>query len=123
MINKGGRPKIKIDFKKVQLLAGMFCTGEEIASVLDVDYDTLNSRILEKFGVPFSEYIKRYNQTGKASLRRMQYKSAQEGNSTMLIWLGKQYLNQKDKKDIDGNLKLNVISEVFQEILDESDEE
>ena len=111
MINKGGRPKIKIDFKKVQLLAGMFCTGEEIASVLDVDYDTLNSRILEKFGVPFSEYIKKYNENGKASLRRMQYKVASEGNSTMLIWLGKQFLGQTDKQDLkhSGNLIINEV--------------
>jgi hypothetical protein len=34
---------------------------------------------------------------GKASLRRTQIAVAQQGNPTMLIWLGKQMLNQKDK--------------------------
>ena len=31
------------------------------------------------------------------SLRRMQFEKAQTGNTTMLIWLGKQMLGQKDK--------------------------
>lgn len=111
MKNKGGRPKIKIDFKKVQLLAGMFCTGEEIAAVLDIDYDTLNTRVKEEYGVSFSDYIKKYNENGKASLRRMQYKAASEGNATLLVWLGKQFLGQTDKQDLNhsGNI---VIQEV-----------
>ena len=36
-------------------------------------------------------------ETGHASLRRMQYAAAQAGNPTMLIWLGKQHLEQKDQ--------------------------
>jgi hypothetical protein len=31
------------------------------------------------------------------SLRRMQWEKAQTGNTTMLIWLGKQMLGQKDR--------------------------
>ena len=31
------------------------------------------------------------------SLRRMQFEKVQTGNTTMLIWLGKQMLGQKDK--------------------------
>lgn len=38
---------------------------------------------------------------GKASLRRMQFKSAEDGNVTMQIWLGKQMLGQRDKSEID----------------------
>jgi hypothetical protein len=33
------------------------------------------------------------------SLRRMQWQAAENGNPTMLVWLGKQYLNQKDKAE------------------------
>ena len=36
---------------------------------------------------------------GKASLRRLQYDSAKKGNVTAQIWLGKQWLNQKDKSE------------------------
>lgn len=34
---------------------------------------------------------------GRVSLRRSQWQAAQKGNAALLIWLGKQYLNQKDK--------------------------
>jgi len=36
---------------------------------------------------------------GKMSIRRLQFEKAKEGNTTMLIWLGKQYLGQTDKAD------------------------
>ena len=39
---------------------------------------------------------------GKASLRRMQGKSAQDGNVTAQIWLGKQMLGQRDKHELSG---------------------
>ncbi len=35
-----------------------------------------------------------------ASLRRQQIKQALAGDSTMLIWLGKQYLGQKDQRHV-----------------------
>lgn len=98
--NKGGRPKKEIDFDMVDNLLGIMCTGEEVADILGVDYDTLNARIKEQFKVSFSDYIREKQSKGKASLRRRQYLTAvEEGNPTMLIWLGKQYLGQKDKQE------------------------
>ena len=42
---------------------------------------------------------------GKVSLRRAQIKLAESGNATMLIWLGKQLLNQRDEVwTFDGDL-------------------
>jgi len=35
-------------------------------------------------------------ENGRSSLRRLQWKSATNGNITMQIWLGKQYLGQRD---------------------------
>lgn len=34
---------------------------------------------------------------GRMSLRRKQWQAVENGNTTMLVWLGKQYLRQKDK--------------------------
>ena len=72
------------------------CTGEEIAGVLQMDYDTLNRNCKESKGMPISEYIKEHQANGKMSLRRAQWKAAEKGNPSMLIWLGKQWLEQKD---------------------------
>lgn len=94
---KTGRPKIEVDFSEVDKLCQIQCTGEEIASFFEVSYDTLERRCKEKFKVSLAEYIKEKSAKGKSSLRRLQWKAAMNGNVTMLIWLGKQYLGQADK--------------------------
>jgi hypothetical protein len=84
-----GRPPLDIDEDTVEKLASIHCTMQEIASVVGCSVDTLENR--------FSEIIKQGRDRGKASLRRMQYEAAKKGNATLLIWLGKQILGQKDK--------------------------
>lgn len=64
----------------------------EIASVMNCSVDTLENR--------YSDIIKSGQASGKSSLRRMQFKKAMEGNATMLIWLGKHYLDQKDSVQV-----------------------
>ncbi len=91
MTNKGGRPKKPIDMEMVSKLAMIHCTMEEIASFFDVHVDTLRNR------EGFLDVYKRGMDDGKKSLRRMQFTSAEKGNVTMQIWLGKQYLKQRDQ--------------------------
>jgi hypothetical protein len=91
----GGRPRIEIDYKQVEQLAAMQCTDEEIAAVLGVERNTIRRR--KKDDEQFCSAYKKGQERGKASLRRMQFKAAEAGNATMLIWLGKQYLGQSDK--------------------------
>ena len=43
------------------------------------------------------------------SLRRQQFKSAEAGNVTMQIWLGKQYLGQTDKVE-ENNINVTLES-------------
>ena len=94
---KNGRPLIVIDWEQVDSMCKIQCTGEEIASVLDIDYDTLQRACKRDKGATFADYIAQKKLGGKASLRRNQWKLAQDGNATMLIWLGKNVLDQKDK--------------------------
>ena len=91
--NKGGRPKIEINYSLVEKLAHIQCTQEEIAEVLGVSTRTL---LRNK---EFCHIYKKGLESGKSSLRRLQFKSAEAGNATMQIWLGKQYLGQKDKQE------------------------
>ena len=99
-------PKIiftKDQWKQIENMASYACTGEEIAHIVQVDYDTLDSRIQEKYHLSTSDFLKKYQAPGKMSLRRQQYKSALEDkNITMLIWLGKQHLGQTDKQELFG---------------------
>ena len=92
--SKGGRPKFKIDYQLVERLARLQCTQEEIASVLGCSVDTLarDGR--------FCGIYKKGMAHGAICLRRHQWRAAEEGNVTMLIWLGKQYLGQTDRQHI-----------------------
>jgi len=95
-----GRNLIEIDWVKVEKLCLIQCTGEEIAAIIGVDYDTLSAAIKREYEQDFSDYYKKHSAGGKASLRRMQFKTAEGGNPTMQIWLGKQYLGQTDRHDV-----------------------
>lgn len=85
-----GRPKIVIDYDIVESLSMIQCTQEEIANSLKISVRTLQR------DTKFCRIYKKGMDEGKMSLRRLQWKAAEKGNTTMLIWLGKQYLNQRE---------------------------
>lgn len=95
--NPVGRPPVEIDYDRAEKLSQILCTQSEIAEVLGVSLSTL------EHDQEFLRIHKKGQEVGRASLRRMQYKAAEEGNSTMLVWLGKQYLGQRDKSEITGD--------------------
>jgi hypothetical protein len=82
-------PRIKdIDKDVVWKLAALMCSSKEIGDILGIAESTVN----RNFGV----LIEKARSVGKRSLRRAQMAKALEGDSRMLIFLGKQYLSQKD---------------------------
>ena len=97
--NKGGRPEKPLDYKLIDNLCAIQCTGEEVASALNVSYETLNRRIKKKVKIGFKEYFEQKARKGRISLRRKQYQMALSGDRVMLIWLGKQYLKQAEKQE------------------------
>lgn len=102
---KTGRPKIEIDMGLVEKLANIQCTEEEIASVLGCSVDTLARQ------PSFAEIYKKGKEFGKSSLRRTQWKLAQS-NTTMAIWLGKQYLGQTDKVETMTDTSVTFVNDV-----------
>lgn len=83
------RPKFKIDYNVVEKLGSIMCTEREIANFLGCDERTLQR------DKEFCRIYKKSLDKGRMSLRRMQWKLA-EKNTTMAIFLGKNYLGQKD---------------------------
>lgn len=97
---KGDTPaQNRIDKRIFENLCGLQCTLLEICDAFDVEDDTLNSWCKATYGTTFSEVFKKKRGKGQISLRRMQWKQAAK-NPTMAIWLGKQYLGQKDNLDV-----------------------
>lgn len=82
--------KINVDPDEVEKLAAMHCTMKEIASFVDCSVDTLERK--------FADVIAKGKEKGKAKLRRLQWQSAEKGNVVMQIWLGKQYLDQREPR-------------------------
>jgi AraC-like DNA-binding protein len=97
---KMGRPKKEIDFEALEKLCMIQCTEEEIAAYFGISIDTLERRINEQYNQTFAEYFAQNRGKGKMSLRRAQYTAAMAGNTTMLVWLGKNWLSQTDKQEI-----------------------
>jgi hypothetical protein len=94
---KQGRPEAVIDWKKVDSMLQAHCTGTGIASLLGVCPDTLYRTCEDKFKMTFSAYSALKKGEGKELLRQKQFSVAMNGEKSMLIWLGKQYLEQADK--------------------------
>jgi hypothetical protein len=103
---KRGRPKIEFDLKQVEKLAMLQCTYDELAAFFDCSKDTIINRM--KDDEIFSAAYKNGLEKGKMSLRRMQWRAAESGNVTMLIWLGKQHLDQVDKQDVKHSGEMDI---------------
>ena len=100
------KPMTDKEFEQLVNMIRIQCTRDEICDILNMSEDTLGSRIAERGieGVSnFAALYKKHQGEGKASLRRAQWKAAQDGNPTMLVWLGKQMLGQRDKQEITGD--------------------
>lgn len=94
-----GRPPKEIDQKQFENLCGLQCTLEEICGWFDVCSDTLETWCKRTYERSFSEVFAQKRGAGKISLRRSQWRLA-EKNATMAIFLGKQFLGQRDNVDV-----------------------
>lgn len=105
---KMGAPKIEINWEQFDKLCGIQCTLTEIADYFNCSEDTIERRCLEEKGKTFAEYFKARCSGGKRSLRRKQFETAMAGNVQMQIHLGKKYLGQGDKQEIEQNTKIEL---------------
>tara|TARA_R110002012_G_scaffold195213_1_gene363404 strand:+ start:592 stop:993 length:402 start_codon:yes stop_codon:yes gene_type:complete len=91
--------------EKVKMLASFGCTYIEIGKYFGCSEKVIRER--------FREQYEQGKEEMKLSLRQLQWKHAGQGNTALLIFLGKNYLNQTDKSQVDmtGNLE-TVLKEV-----------
>jgi hypothetical protein len=107
MIAERGQPvKLEPDeltLRIVRALGHIQCTHGEVASVLGcrratfTDWLNNNPEIREIWDAA--------QEGGRMSLRRVQFELALAGNYVMMIWLGKQYLGQRDKAETTVEVK------------------
>lgn len=114
---KQTRPYKEIDKETFEGLCRIQCTELEICDVLGVTDKTLAGWCRRTYGMRFSEVFKQKRVPGLVSLRRWQFDAAEAGNITMLVWLGKQCLGQRDKPE--ENKASKDISDEVESLLSE----
>jgi hypothetical protein len=109
---EGGRPRrTDLNIEVMQRAASIGCTVDEIAALIGIPKRTFYDH-LER-DPELQKMLDEAREQGKGTLRRLQWQRASGGSDTMLIWLGKQMLKQRDKHEItgeDGNaIKTEVV--------------
>jgi DNA-binding CsgD family transcriptional regulator len=104
----GAKKEVSVE-KQVEKLASFGLTNKEIAEALGYDDTTLKRK--------FENFLIKGKANLKQRLKRKQIQVALGGNVSMLIWLGKQYLDQKDKMEESGDYNLNVTRTILEDEL------
>lgn len=112
------RPLKEINQKQFEKLCGIQCTEQEICYFFEVCEDTLNSWCKRTYtneeGKPmtFAEIYKTKREIGKMSLRRKQWALADK-SAAMAIFLGKNYLGQSDKVEMNVETNKGDVADVL----------
>lgn len=114
-----GRPKTEYDAKTFSDLVGLGCTQEEICWFFrnetgkPANVDTLSRWCKRTFGINFQEYFAQNGYMAlKIKLRKNQFKLS-EKSAAMAIFLGKQYLGQKDTIEVEDKESLDKLDEIL----------
>ena len=106
-----GRPRIELDPKQAKIFGYFRATYDTMAEQIGCHVDTIRAA-MQKEDSEFSKEYKKGFSGMKMKLSEAQVKTAiEDRNPTLLVWLGKQYLNQKDSPmpDEDVNKNYTVI--------------
>ena len=87
--------------EEFEKLCGLQCTKEEICDWFMIADKTLDRWVKQIYKQSFYEVFRQKRNRGASTLRRYQFQLARK-NATMAIWLGKQYLNQRETPETDG---------------------
>ena len=106
-----GRPRIELDPKQAKIFGYFRATYDTMAEQIGCHVDTIRAAMQDDKSEFSKEYKKGFSGM-KMKLSEAQVKTAiEDRNPTLLVWLGKQYLNQKDSPmpDEDVNKNYTVI--------------
>ena len=108
-IKRSGRHRLKLDEEKIGQLAFFGNPDAGIATILGVSPKTITNN--------YSNILAKKRAERRAALRAAQTKAALEGNIAMLIFLGKNELEQKDRQDVETPGLTRVLYEVSERFL------
>lgn len=101
--------EVTIDWKKVDRLLECGNDGIRVAANIGIHPDTLYRRCKEEHGIGFADYFAQKRSRGVSLLLAKQYEVAMKGNTTMLVWVGKQMAGQKDEQNFSAALTVQTM--------------
>jgi hypothetical protein len=110
-----GRKPIPIDLVELEKLCVLQCTNKEIAAWFNCTERTIESYAKK---TETAEVMTRGRAKGQIPVRRAQMKLLEAGNAAMGVWLGKQFLGQRDVTPVElSGAPLKISLEVLDAIL------
>lgn len=103
------RCKNKINWKKVEEWLEAGARGTDIAQSLGISASSLYMRCKAEKKLRFCELAKEKRSQGMNNLRVLQYQKAQAHDTAMIIWLGKNWLEQRERP----HFKEDVYAETY----------
>lgn len=101
---KMGRPVFELNDKDFDVAIQLPMIKADICLLMGgCSEDTIERYVKKRFKKTFAELQSERRQHFRKNILGKQYEMAMKGNVTLLIWLGKQYLGQKDKQEISGD--------------------
>jgi hypothetical protein len=96
---------VKIDWKLIEQLLMAGCSGVQAAAYIGVHENTLYKRCKLDNGVEFVAFQQEKRAKGDTLLHSAQFdKAYKDKDTSMLIWLGKNRLGQKDKSEVENTI-------------------
>ena len=115
----------KVDWELVDRMLEAGCLGTEIAAHLQMDKTVLYKKCKMEKGKNWQEYCHEKKARGDGKIRIKQFNLCMNGDKTMLIWLGKQRLGQRDrcKEEIEFNGSLVEVLQLLRGYKKDKEEE
>lgn len=100
------KAKKYIDLEQINTMCSIGCSMQEVAALIGCSVQWLENERDQNPAMAVA--IEQGFAQMKQGLRRAQLTMALNGSPAMLIWLGKQYLGQSDKQQVDNNTQINI---------------
>jgi hypothetical protein len=114
------RPELPIDWEWVDEHLQAGCIGTDIAAKFAMHPTTFYRRVEERFHMSFTQYAQEKKSCGDNLLRKAQFEKALDKDNTMMVWLGKNRLEQRDTPEKVNTAPNDSMLSLLQDLLNEN---
>lgn len=106
---KTGRPKKEVNWELLARYAEAHCNQSELAQVAGIDVRTLKNTCLREHGVQLMEWIEEQQHAGKAALKMLRWRCANNKHWRSIQWLSQHWLGEMPSKGLEVTEKRRTV--------------